>query len=54
MHDHCRKTFVEEYWSESGSTVKTKVIHLCIFFKMIICSRTIDIDVVYHNDGIGH
>ena len=54
MHDHCRKTFLKEYWSESGSIVKTKVINLCICFKMIIRSKTIDIDVAYHTDVIGH
>ena len=30
MHDHLRKIFLEEYWSENDSIVKTKMINLCI------------------------
>ena len=50
MHDHCRKMFLGEYWSESGSIVKTKVIHLCICFKLITRSRR----VAYHDESVGH
>ena len=54
MHDHLRKTFLEEYWSENDIIVKTKMINLCICFKMIILSRTKDVDAIYHYGSIGH